>query len=66
MITILIIEGMSCMHCQRRVKQSLEAVSGVESVEVSLEENTAKITHSQNTAKEQLIEAVEEAGYSVI
>lgn len=66
MITVLKIEGMSCQHCQRRVKQALESVGGVEKAEVSLEQKRASVTHNENTTKQQLIEAVEDAGYTVV
>ena len=66
MVTVLKIEGMSCQHCQRRVKQALESISGVQSAEVSLEQKTATVSHDENTAKQQLIEAVEDAGYEVV
>lgn len=33
---VIFIEGMMCAHCQSHVKNALEAVSGVESVDVEL------------------------------
>ncbi len=55
------ITGMSCGHCQANATKALEAVTGVESVEVSLEPGGAVITGTANS--DSLIVAVVEAGY---
>lgn len=60
----LLIEGMSCNHCVAHVKEALEAVEGVSSVEVSLEDNCAIV--ESTTADEILKEAIEEEGYDVV
>ena len=59
------IDGMMCMHCVAHVKKALEGVSGVESVEVSLEQKTATV-EGQSLSVEALTKAVTDAGYSVI
>ncbi|GAA0086187.1 heavy-metal-associated domain-containing protein [Clostridium sp. MB05] len=58
------IEGMSCGHCVAHVKEALQELKGVSSVEVSLEEKNATIetTLDNNT----LISAIDEAGYDAI
>ena len=62
MNTELKIDGMTCGHCVEGVKKALEAVSGVESAEVSLAEGRASV---RGTAPvDQLVAAVEEEGYS--
>ncbi len=60
------IEGMMCMHCVAHVKKALESVSGVKSVEVSLENKTATVTLSKDVASDVLKNAVTEAGYEVV
>ena len=55
MTKTMIVEGMSCGHCTGRVQKALEAVEGVASVEMSLEEKSARIKN-----------AVTEAGYEVV
>ncbi|OAT76070.1 Cu+ exporting ATPase [Mangrovibacter phragmitis] len=55
----LALDGLSCGHCVKRVKESLEKRSDVESAEVTL--NQAEITGSASA--EQLIATVKEAGY---
>ena len=39
------IEGMSCEHCVRAVKEAVGAQSGVKSVDVSLEEKNAQVVY---------------------
>ena len=61
----MIIEGMMCGHCTGRVQKVLEAVEGVESVVMSLEEKSAELTLSAEVADEVLKAVVTEAGYEV-
>lgn len=62
----MIIEGMMCGHCTGRVQKVLEAVAGVESVVMSLEEKSAELTLSGEVADDALKAVVTEAGYEVI
>jgi len=55
------ISGMSCGGCVANAKKHLEAVDGVEQVEVSLEDKSAKVIGSASV--ELLISAVKSAGY---
>ena len=66
MKTILNIEGMSCQNCVRHVKEALEAVPGVESAEVSLNDKTAAVEHGDDVSIEELKTAAEDAGYEVL
>lgn len=61
------VEGMSCMHCQMRVKKAVEAVEGVQSADVNLQ--TKQVTVDFEEGKENLEkvkDAVREAGYEPI
>lgn len=58
------IEGMSCGHCVAHVREALEEIRGIESVEVSLEEKCATIVG--NAAEDDIKEAIDEAGYDVV
>ena len=66
MTKTLKIEGMMCMHCVAHVKKALEGVAGVSNADVSLERNEAVVTLSSEVKEEELVKAVEEAGYKVI
>ena len=60
----LSIEGMTCTHCEMTVTKALKEISGVKSVRVSLNENSAFIEYkSSKISPEKLIEAVERVGY---
>ena len=65
MKTTLQIEGMSCDHCVRHVKEALESVAGVTSAKVSLKEKSAAVEHGDKVDLAALKAAVEEAGYEV-
>lgn len=56
---VLALDGLSCGHCIKRVKESLEARPDVEQAEVTLE--AAHITG--NATADELIETVKQAGY---
>lgn len=57
--TVLNLEGLSCRHCVASTRKALEAVPGTTQVEVEL--NKAVVQSSASS--QQLIAAVEEAGY---
>jgi len=53
---------MTCNHCVANATKSLQAVAGVEQVEVSLEPGGATVTGSADS--DALVAAVKQAGYS--
>ncbi|HTQ10741.1 MAG TPA: cation transporter [Fimbriimonadaceae bacterium] len=60
--TKLNIEGMSCEHCARAVKQAIESVAGVKGVAVDLVGRTAEFEMDKVDIAA-VIAAVEEEGY---
>ncbi|AGF59214.1 MULTISPECIES: heavy-metal-associated domain-containing protein [Clostridium] len=60
----ILIEGMSCGHCVAHVKEALENLDKVTSVEVSLE-NKCAIVETSNS-NEEIKAAIEEEGYDVV
>jgi copper chaperone CopZ len=58
------VEGMSCQHCVRAVREALTAVPGVAGVEVEV--GHASLEVDEGTRREALTEAVSSAGYRVI
>lgn len=60
---IIEIEGMSCMHCVKHVKDALKNI-GVEA-EVSLEKKLAEVNVDAKVSDEELKKAVVDAGYEV-
>ena len=63
MVVVIKVKGMMCMHCVAHVKEALEKVDGVSSVEVSLENGEAKVTLAKEVSEEVLKEAIRNAGY---
>ena len=66
MTKVITVEGMMCGHCTGRVQKVLEAVEGVASVEMSIENKTATVELSADVADEVLKGVITEAGYEVI
>ncbi|WP_126452726.1 heavy-metal-associated domain-containing protein [Sulfuriflexus mobilis] len=59
--THLVISGMKCAGCVANVQKALEALDGVNSVEVSLESASATVRGDADPAE--LARVVTEAGY---
>ena len=57
---------MTCQNCVRHVKEAISEVSGVKSVEVSLENASAKVSSDSNLDRGALKTAVQEAGCAIL
>ena len=60
------IEGMHCMHCAKRVEESLKNIKGVKKVMVSLEEKKVTLVSRVELDHAIVKEAIENLGYSLI
>jgi Cu+-exporting ATPase len=60
------ISGMTCQNCVRHVKEAISEVSGVTSVDVSLENASAKVSSDSDLDRGALKIAVQEAGYAIV
>jgi copper chaperone CopZ len=60
------VTGMTCGHCELSVREEVQEIPGVESVEVS--HLTGRLTVTSNRPLEQVavVAAVEEAGYRAV
>jgi copper chaperone len=59
------VTGMSCGHCQAKVEKALKSVRGVYTAIVDLEDGEAEVDFDDDAVTpEQLIGAVEQAGYT--
>lgn len=64
LVTIeLEIRGMSCTHCVMTVEHALKGVSGVRKATVDLDSEWAMVTAEKWVTEEELVKAVEKAGY---
>ena len=60
------VEGMSCAHCKAAVEGELDKLSGVEAASADIEKGTVEVSYDESrVGNEQLVEAIEEAGYTV-
>lgn len=59
------VDGMSCGHCTAAVKGAVEDLEGVIACEVNLEEGTAKVTFSEDMIESDIVEAIEDEGFTV-
>jgi copper chaperone CopZ len=62
--TELTVGGMHCGSCVRHVQEALGEIAGV-SAEVDLDAATAVVLHPADVDVQQLLDAVDEAGYEV-
>ena len=63
---VLKVNGMSCSHCERAVKNAVGALGGVKSVVVSLKDKTVTVEHDPNQSPVDAIKAaIIEEGYEV-
>lgn len=63
MTSIFYVPGMTCNNCVAHVKKAAESVDGVEQAVVNLATKKVEIYHADRTAREQIMRAIEEAGY---
>jgi copper chaperone len=62
----LAVPDMSCGHCKAAVEGELNKLSGVESSLADVEKGTVAVRYDESrVSNEQLVKAIEEAGYTV-
>jgi copper chaperone CopZ len=59
------VEGMSCMHCENRVKNALEAIDA-DILEISADKDLVRVNISSEDELKEVVEAIEDAGYDVV
>ena len=59
------VEGMSCMHCVGRVKRAVEALAGIQALDVQI--GLVKATFDETKVeKEDIEKAIVNSGYKVV
>lgn len=66
MTKLIKIEGMSCMHCVKRVDQALKTLDGVTGVSVNLELKQASVDYQGSINDEVIKSVIDDAGYDVL
>ncbi|RMH68828.1 MAG: copper chaperone [Gemmatimonadetes bacterium] len=64
MRTQLVVNDMSCGHCEKAIYNAINALEGVTHVEVTLKTKTVDVEH--DLTPDALINAIEAAGYEEI
>ena len=59
------VTGMSCGHCEMRVANALKGVPGVKDARADHTEGKAIVTVEGHVSRDDMAEAVEQAGYQV-
>lgn len=66
-ISTFSVSGMTCEHCVRAVKQEVGEISGVTQVEVELgTPSTVTVQSTEPISQQDLVAAINEAGYEVV
>ncbi|UUX32817.1 heavy-metal-associated domain-containing protein [Fundicoccus culcitae] len=61
------VKKMGCQNCANTIHTSLSQLTGVNDVEVSLQDKTAKVQYDANLVQpDQMVAAVSQAGYELI
>lgn len=60
------VQGMTCEHCVRTVKNAVSSVEGVSHVEVYLDKGLVRVQSEKDIPAEEIKRVIEEWGYRVI
>lgn len=66
MKSIIKVEGMSCEHCVRAVKNAVGALNGVSDVAVDLKGKAVTVEHNEQVSLKQIKAEIEDQGYDVV
>lgn len=64
--TAFVVPGMTCGHCQQAVTSELSKLDGVIKVDVNLETKSVSVVSACELVWEQIVEAVDEAGFEAV
>ena len=63
---MLIVDGMTCSHCESRVRKAVGSLNGVASVDVDLSDNTVSVEIDPSAVSEQQVkDAITDQGYVI-
>ena len=64
-IKVIIVNGMHCEHCQKRVEDALSNLREIKSVAINLENKKVIIVLKKEIEDEKIRQTIENLGYSV-
>jgi copper ion binding protein len=56
----------SCQHCVNAITKEVSALPGVQRVQVNLDDKTVSVEHSEQVGIDQIVAAINEAGYDEV
>jgi len=60
------VTGMTCGHCEMSVREEVENIAGVESIDVSAQTGRLVVTSAAEVDADAVIAAVDEAAYQAV
>ena len=63
--TTLNVPDISCGHCKSSIEGAVGELTGIASVEVSIEGKTVDVSYGDDVTLDTIIETIEEQGYDV-
>lgn len=60
------VTGMTCGHCAASVREEIEALPGVTSVEVTVDDGSVRVSADRELGRDEVATAVIEAGYALV
>ena len=60
------VTGMTCGHCAASVREEIEALPGVTSVEVTVDDGSVRVLADRELGRDEVAAAVTEAGYVLV
>ena len=60
------VPGVSCDHCVRAITEEVSVLPGIQQVVVNLGDKSVQINHEGKVSLEELIKAINEAGYDEV
>ena len=63
---VISVDGMTCSHCENRVKKAILGVSGVSDAAIDLAAKTATAKADDSVTLPTIVAAITDAGYDVL
>jgi copper ion binding protein len=60
------VPGMSCQHCVKTITRAVTALAHIQQVQVALDTKTVTVEHDEHSSAEQIIAAINGAGYAKV
>lgn len=63
---VILVEGMKCKHCSKKVENALLQLEGIEKVKIDLEKKEVVMILKEEVPIEKIKSVIEEIGYEVL